>query len=70
VREAPTVNSNAGSLMEVLYQAAEQANATLHTPVRVRLGPLGTEHEIMHVRAAVDQRGLMLIIEADVTPVL
>jgi len=70
MQEPATVNSNAGSLMEVLCQAAEQANATLATPVRVRLGRLGTEHEIRHVRAMVDGRGLMLIIEADVQPVL
>jgi len=65
---AGTVNSNAGSLMEVLCQAAEQANATLYTPVRIRIGPMGTEHEILHVKAVADQRGLYLLIEADLVP--
>lgn len=54
--------------MEVLCQAAEQADATLHTPVRIRIGAYGTEHEIMHVKAVQDQRGLYLLLEADLVP--
>ena len=55
--------------MKVICQAAEQANATPHTAIRIRMGPMGTEHEIMHVKAVQDQRGLYLLLEADVVPV-
>lgn len=64
-----SVNSNAGSLIDVVRQAVVQAGANPLTRVHVRVGPYSTEHEIRHVKAVVDQRGLYLLIEADEVPV-
>lgn len=64
-----TVASNAGSLMEIIAQAAEQVGARPETRVHVRIGRMSTEHEIRHVRVSKDERGIRLILEADVVPI-
>lgn len=66
----PDMNSNAGDLINCIGNAVQTAGADPFTEVRVRIGEFGTEHYIRRVRAAVDQRGLCLILEADPRPTL
>ena len=64
------MNSNAGDIVDCIRNAVLAHGATPMTEVRVRIGVLGNEHRVHQVKAAQDQRGLMLILECEVRPVL